>query len=79
MDLAITFFQYKYIIEMKVWRGDAYHESGLEQLADYLDRQNLDTGYPPHLRQQVAKEIMGTTMAGRQRQKDICRVGVKPF
>ena len=45
MDVVITFFQNKYIIEMKVWRGKSYHENGLEQLADYLGRQNLDTGY----------------------------------
>ena len=31
--------------ELKLWRGPKAHEKGLVQLADYLERQNLDEGY----------------------------------
>jgi AAA-like domain len=45
LDVTITFYQHKYVAELKIWRGDVAHEKGLEQLSDYLDRLNLDTGY----------------------------------
>jgi AAA-like domain len=45
LDVVITFHQHRYLVELKVWRGPKAHEEGLEQLADYLDRQGLDEGY----------------------------------
>ena len=45
MDIVVSFFQHKYIIELKIWRGDVAHRRGLKQLSDYLERQFLDTGY----------------------------------
>jgi hypothetical protein len=45
LDVVITFFTHKYLIELKLWYGEAAHEKGLIQLADYLDRQHLDTGF----------------------------------
>jgi AAA-like domain len=45
LDVVITYNQFKYIAELKVWYGPVAHEKGLAQLADYLDRQDLDTGY----------------------------------
>ena len=45
LDVVITYNQFKYITELKVWYGPAAHEKGLAQLADYLDRQDLTTGY----------------------------------
>jgi AAA+ ATPase superfamily predicted ATPase len=45
LDVVITFFQHWYLIELKIWRGEAAHQEGLIQLADYLDRIGLDTGY----------------------------------
>ena len=45
LDIVITYNQFKYITELKVWYGPAAHEKGLAQLADYLDRQDLTTGY----------------------------------
>jgi hypothetical protein len=32
-------------LELKRWAGEAAHRRGLEQLADYLERQGLDRGY----------------------------------
>lgn len=45
LDVVITFGNKKYIVELKVWRGDAYHQEGIKQLDEYLDRQNLNEGY----------------------------------
>jgi hypothetical protein len=36
---------YKYIIELKIWRGAIYHEEGINQLCDYLEIQSLEKGY----------------------------------
>lgn len=45
MDVVITFKNRKYIVELKIWRGESYHREGIKQLCDYLDRQNETTGY----------------------------------
>lgn len=45
MDIVVTFGNEKFIIELKIWSGEKYEEKGLEQLADYLQIQNLNTGY----------------------------------
>lgn len=44
-DLIIDYRGVQYIIEMKVWRGNAYHECGEEQLISYLDHYHLKKGY----------------------------------
>ena len=45
LDVVITYNSFKYIIEMKIWRGLKYHEEGVKQLCDYLDIHGLDRGY----------------------------------
>ncbi len=45
LDVVITHLKEKYIAELKLWYGQKAHEKGLIQLADYLERQNLDEGY----------------------------------
>ncbi len=45
LDVVITFFEHKYVAELKIWYGETAHEKGLIQLSDYLDRQHLDTGF----------------------------------
>ena len=45
LDVTITYYQHKYVAELKIWRGQAAHEEGLEQLSDYLDRLKLTEGY----------------------------------
>lgn len=44
-DLIIDYCGIQYIIELKVWRGNAYNERGEEQLMDYLDYYHLKKGY----------------------------------
>jgi hypothetical protein len=45
LDIVITFGKWKYIVELKIWRGESYHQAGIKQLCDYLDRQDKKTGY----------------------------------
>ncbi len=44
-DLVITFNNHKYIIELKIWRGEKYHQKGIEQLNGYLELENVEQGY----------------------------------
>jgi hypothetical protein len=45
LDIVITYFQYRYVVELKIWRGQKAHEDGLEQLDRYLDNLGLTEGY----------------------------------
>ncbi len=45
LDIVITYENKKYIIELKIWRGETYHQTGIAQLCDYLERQNERIGY----------------------------------
>ena len=45
LDIVIVYNNNKYIIELKVWHGEEYHEKGLKQLVNYLDINNQDKGY----------------------------------
>jgi len=45
MDLVIDYRGEQSVIEMKVWRGNAYHERGEEQLVGYLHHFRLKKGY----------------------------------
>lgn len=44
-DLIINYNNHEYVIELKIWRGNAYNERGEEQLTGYLEYFNLQTGY----------------------------------
>ncbi len=45
LDVVVTYMGSKYIIELKKWYSREYHKRGIEQLADYLERQNQRKGY----------------------------------
>lgn len=45
MDIVITYQTKRYVIELKIWRGQQYHEQGLGQLSDYLDIYGLTEGF----------------------------------
>jgi hypothetical protein len=46
MDIVVTYGnKQKEVIELKIWRGDEYHQQGLKQLSSYLDFQSLKNGY----------------------------------
>ncbi|MGL5751102.1 MAG: AAA family ATPase [Paraclostridium sp.] len=45
LDIVITYNSFKYIIELKIWRGQEYYKDGINQLVNYLDINNLNDGY----------------------------------
>lgn len=45
MDVVVDYLGERFVIELKIWRGDAYNKRGEEQLADYLDYFHLTKGY----------------------------------
>ena len=44
-DVIIDYGGEQIIVELKVWRGNAYNERGERQLLDYLDYYHLKKGY----------------------------------
>lgn len=44
-DIIIDYLGHQYIIELKIWRGNAYNERGEEQIAGYLDLYHAKKGY----------------------------------
>lgn len=56
-DLIIDYGGTQIIIEMKVWRGNAYHERGEEQLLSYLEHYHLKKGYMLSFNFNKKKEI----------------------
>lgn len=44
-DVVIDYLGQQYVVELKIWRGDAYNERGEQQLSEYLDYYQLQTGY----------------------------------
>lgn len=57
MDIVVDYHGEQFIIELKVWRGNAYHERGEKQLSDYLDYFHLKKGYMLSYNFNVNKEI----------------------
>ncbi len=57
MDVVIYYHGEQHIIEMKVWRGNAYNERGEKQLSDYLDYFHLKKGYMLSFNFNKKKEI----------------------
>ncbi len=44
-DVIVDYLGHQYIIELKIWRGNAYNERGEEQIAGYLDSYHAKKGY----------------------------------
>lgn len=44
-DIVITYEKKMYILELKIWRGEEYHNKGLMQLGEYLEQYGLEEGY----------------------------------
>ena len=45
LDIVVLFRDEKFIIELKMWRGNEYHKQGIEQIKDYMKRESVDKGY----------------------------------
>ena len=45
MDVVIDYLGERFVVELKIWRGNAYNERGEKQLSDYLEYYHLEKGY----------------------------------
>jgi hypothetical protein len=45
MDIVVDYHGEQFIIELKIWRGNAYNERGEQQLTDYLEYFHINKGY----------------------------------
>jgi AAA-like domain len=45
LDVVITFYQHRYLAELKIWHGEVAHQKGLVQLSDYMDGLGMTEGY----------------------------------
>ncbi|MCL2045517.1 MAG: AAA-like domain-containing protein [Oscillospiraceae bacterium] len=45
MDIVVDFGQEQFIIELKLWRGEASHEKAYEQLLGYMESKGVNEGY----------------------------------
>ena len=57
MDLVIYYRGEQSVIEIKIWRGNAYNERGEEQLSNYLEHFHLTKGYMLSFNFNKKKEI----------------------
>ena len=44
-DVIIDYLGQRYVIELKIWRGERYNAEGEKQISEYLDYFRLTTGY----------------------------------
>lgn len=44
-DVIVDYKGEQFIIELKLWYGDAYHREGEKRLSEYLDTYGLKKGY----------------------------------
>ncbi|MCD8021933.1 MAG: AAA-like domain-containing protein [Lachnospiraceae bacterium] len=56
-DLVIDYLGEQFVIELKLWRGNAYNERGEAQLLEYLDHYHLKKGYMLSFNFNQKKEI----------------------
>jgi hypothetical protein len=45
LDVVILFMDEKFIVELKIWRGEEYHKEGISQLKDYMKKEHTENGY----------------------------------
>ena len=45
MDLVVDFEKEQFIVELKIWRGDAAKDRAYEQFLGYMETKNATYGY----------------------------------
>lgn len=62
LDLVITYHEHRYIIELKKWYGEKYHNKGIKQLANYLEVHGLTEGFLVIFDNRKMKEYVSKTI-----------------
>ena len=45
IDIVVVFKNEKFIVELKLWRGDELHKLGIEQLKNYMKAESVEKGF----------------------------------
>ena len=45
MDIVVDFGSDQFIVELKIWKGEAAKEKAYDQLLGYMESKNAGTGY----------------------------------
>ncbi len=64
LDAIILFNNEKFIIELKLWKGDKLHKQGINQIKDYMMREKVDKGYMIIMNKNQSKEYKTTNEDG---------------
>ncbi len=64
MDVVIFFRGEKFIIELKIWRGEKKHKAGLKQLKEYMKYENVEKGYMLIMSKNKTKDFKTTNEDG---------------
>ena len=57
MDLVVDYRGEQFVVELKIWHGDAYNKRGEKQIAEYLEYYGLKKGYMISFNFNKKKEI----------------------
>ena len=57
MDLVVDYRGEQFVVELKIWHGEAYNKRGEEQIAEYLEYYGLKKGYMISFNFNKKKEI----------------------
>ena len=64
LDVVVIFKDEKFIIELKIWRGEKYHEEGIAQIKDYMARENAKEGFMIIMSKNKNKNFINTEENG---------------
>ncbi len=64
LDVIVIFRDEKFIIELKLWKGQQLHEQGINQIKDYMHREKVDKGYMIIMNKNQSKEYKTTNEDG---------------
>lgn len=76
MDIVVSYGEYEYIIELKIWHGQKYRQKGLEQLENYLDSRGSDKGYLISFNFNKNKKYIQNTIVLDKSKKEIYEIVV---
>ncbi len=61
LDIVVIFADEKFITELKIWRGQEYHQQGILRLKDYMRRENANKSYMLIMDKNRHKQFTTTT------------------
>lgn len=58
LDIVVIFKDEKFIVELKLWRGEEYHKQGIIRLKEYMCREGAEKGYMLIMDKNRSKEFV---------------------